>query len=245
LDETVARLRQKYRSDKSILRWSLKPVWLQYLLSTGQYQEVIYVDPDICFFSNPGFLFDELSTGSILLSPHWRSTDPEVDPVNFELNFMDGIYNGGFLGASQHGIDALRWLTKACLYKCEIDRERGLYYDQKYFDLLSSRFEGVREIMHRGCNVASWNRIDCKRELVGETVLINGSYPIVFIHFTRSTIQGILGGKDVLLVSYLEEYQRILNDLNSAHVGPQIRTVRKKGFFQRTRLKFSSFIAKS
>ena len=209
----------KYQDNPDGLRWSLKSVWLRSLLTSGGYQQVIFVDPDMFFFNDPQFLFDELNEGSILLSPHWRSSDPKKDAFNFELNFRDGIYNGGFLGASFGGIPALEWLARACLHKCEIDHERGLFYDQKYFDLLPSRFKDIRILRHKGCNVANWNQVDCIRVLVDDQVLINGTDPVVFIHFTKSTILGIRNGTDSLLIAYLNEYESSLSRINPSYVG--------------------------
>jgi hypothetical protein len=160
-----------------------------------------------------------------------------VNPKGFETNFRDGIYNGGFLGATRSGIAALEWLAVACLYKCEVDYERGLFYDQKYYDLLASRFEGVLSLRHHGCNVANWNTIDSKRVQSGDTVLINGVDPVVFIHFTKSTMRGILDGSDVLLSPFLEEYTSALKAINPAYKPFTLDTdnarAKPNGFFRR------------
>jgi hypothetical protein len=217
IDRAIA---DKYQDSPDALRWSLKSVWLKYLLENGIAEQAIFIDPDIHFYQNPDFLFGELQSNAILISPHWRSTDPTMDAVNFELNFCDGIYNGGFLGATKAGLPALQWLTSACLYKCEVKPERGLYVDQKYYDLLQSRFAGVASLQHKGCNVANWNQVDCKRETVGDQILINGTDPIIFIHFTKSTIRGIRNGKDSLLTPFLNEYEEALRLINPSHISP-------------------------
>jgi hypothetical protein len=220
LSSTGKAIVSKYREQPDILRWSLKPVWLKVLLSGQDLDKAIFVDPDLYFYADPQFLFDELDHGPILLSPHWRSSDPELDAINFELNFRDGMFNGGFLGASREGIPALDWLAKACLYKCEINHEHGLFLDQKYFDLLPVRFPGTRVLRHRGCNLANWNQVECRREKVGDTIFINGKYPVVFIHFTRSTLRGIRSGADSLLMPFLDEYESVLKQLNPTFVSP-------------------------
>jgi len=204
----------KYANESDALRWSLKSVWMYYLLTTGGYNYVAFTDPDLFFFGDPVFLFDEIENSSVLLSPHWRSSDPVQDPFNFELNFRDGIYNGGFIGASTAGLNAFEWLATACLYKCERTFDRGLFVDQKYLDLLPTRFDNVKFIRHKGCNVANWNQVDCKRHLVDGRVLINGEFPVVFIHFTQSTIRGIVSGEDHLLEPYLREYQATVNRID-------------------------------
>jgi hypothetical protein len=200
----------RYAPQSDALRWSLKPVWLEYLLTHKGYDTAIFIDPDVAFFSDPSFIFDLLHEKAILLSPHWRGMDPAVDEWNFLLNFRDGIYNGGFLGATLKGISALQWLSKACLYRCEISFEKGLFADQKYFDILHSRFRDVEVLRHQGCNIANWNQKECVRVASGSQVLINGTDPVVFIHFTRSTIKGIVQGDDTLLQPYLSDYVRML-----------------------------------
>lgn len=227
-NHTSTSLIEKYHRSPDLLRWSLKSVWMLHLVESGSAENVIFIDPDLYFFDNPAFLFETLSTQAMLLSPHWRSTDPEKDPANFEMNFRDGIYNGGFLGATIKGKKALQWLASACLYKCEVTPERGLFVDQKYLDLLQSRFPDVVSLSHKGCNVANWNQVDCQRMLVDGQVRINGTEQIVFIHFTKSTILGIRHGSDALLAPFLLEYQNALRIVNPAHEGPVLSATRKR-----------------
>lgn len=228
LGETGEQIVLKYQQTTDFMRWSLKPVWMAYLLRSVGCRGVIYVDPDVYFFSDPAFLFDLLRDSAILLSPHWRSMEPDADPINFELNFRDGIYNGGCIGATEKGIPGLEWLARACLHACLRSPERGLFLDQKYLDLLPARFEDVRSIQHMGCNIASWNRIDCKRILQNGNVLINAQWPIVFIHFTASTIRDILIGRDPLLAPFLHAYETALLMEYPAFPGFHIRPPSKK-----------------
>ncbi|RXP52920.1 hypothetical protein EC396_10780 [Lutibacter sp. HS1-25] len=204
-------LEQKYAiNNQDAYRWGMKPIILRYLLETN-YAKAIYVDCDIHFFSDFNFLFHQLNHCNILLSPHFRSSNPKNDLLNFKLNFLDGIYNGGFIGASIGGIEALNYWAELCLYNCEVNRNEGFYVDQRYLDILHSRFEGVDVIRHKGCNIANWNQDDCKRvKLDDGTILINGQFPIVFIHFTNSFFRGVLDENDELLVKYLDSYKNSL-----------------------------------
>ena len=189
-------------------RWGMKPVLLQKLLNEG-YDKAIYVDSDIYFFSKYDFLFEELEKCNVLLSPHWRCSDPFINSTEFKYNFLDGIYNGGFVGASKKAQAALEYWAKLCLFNCEVNRKEGFYVDQRYLDILPTRFEGINNITHKGCNVANWNLIDCKR--IGQSsgeVLINDKYPIVFIHFTNSLLKGAyLWKNDEALIPYIERYR--------------------------------------
>jgi hypothetical protein len=199
------------RSDA--FRWSMKPVMIDFLLTDQQYDAVCYVDWDLHFFSDPAFLL-----GGVLLSPHNRSTFPSDNAFSFELNFRDGVFNGGFVGATSRGLEAIRWWATACAYKCEVDCEHGLYVDQKYLDSLHSRFEGVDVIRHKGCNVAEWNRIDCERvKLDDGQVLINGAEPIVFIHFDATMVRDILSGREPLLEEHLRTQQAMIKRCDSGY----------------------------
>ena len=211
--EMAAKIADKYRvAYLDGYRWSMKSVLLSYLTNVKQINKVVYVDPDIYFYQSPAFLFEELEDSDVLLTPHWRGKIPEVNPVNFALQFQEGIYNAGFIAVNAKAQLALEWWANACLYKCEPDKEAGILDDQSYLNLLPVYFDNVKILKHQGCNVANWNRDVCKRELNddGETI-INDKYPIIFIHYTGSTIGGILKGKDDLLANHLNEYKEIID----------------------------------
>lgn len=186
------------------LRWSLKPVLMNYLVQTKGYSKVLAVDSDLYFFNDFSFLLDELDRCNLILSPHWRSKDPLRDNPNFHLHFTEGLFNGGFVGVTNNSISFLNWWSQSCAYKCEDNKEQGLYVDQKYLDAAPVFFDKVGIIRHKGCNVANWNMKECQRNVMdnGE-VLINKVYPIIFIHFTNSTIKGILSPEDSLLSEHL------------------------------------------
>ena len=173
--------------------------------------QVFYIDPDICFFSSFEFFAQYLEFYSILLTPHWRCSNPYIDPSNFAILQTSGLFNAGFIGVSKNGIPAMEWWSKVCLYKCIKDSRRGLFVDQSYLDLIPIYFDNVKILKHKGCNIANWNQVECKRTIneKGE-VLINNSWIIVFIHFTKSTIRGIKNGQDSLLKKHLEQYEAMI-----------------------------------
>lgn len=215
-NQTCRDLYSKYaNSYHDAFRWSMKPVFMRYLLNEGA-KKVLYVDSDIHFYSDYNFLFDYLDNNNILLTPHWRTSDPVKDQSNFKLLLTSGLYNAGFVGVNQNAIPALTWWAEVCLYNCEISPETGNYVDQTYLDFFHYLFDGVKVIKHKGCNVANWNRVECKRTIDDDNqVLINNEFPIVFIHFTASTIKGILSGQDKLLMPYYEVYKSILNEFKN------------------------------
>lgn len=200
---------KKHMKDK--YRWSLKPVFINHLLDKG-FEKVIFIDPDVYFFNDFTFLFDELNEVNVLLTPHWRCLDPNVDRKDFTRNYTNGLFNGGFVGFNKKSIDALTWWAKMCSYACEIDLRRGFYVDQGYLALMPVIEERTKIIHHRGCNVASWNNIENKRIEIDGEVFINGKYPIIFIHFSNKIFERAAKGVDTTLKKYIIDYCKSLEN---------------------------------
>lgn len=199
-----------FHENLNFFRWSMKAVLMKHILQILGYHKVLYVDGDILFFNSYNFLLDFLDKYSIILSPHNRSLDFKNDESNFNKNFTEGIYNGGFVGVSINAMEALDWWVSACLHACTKNVKYGFYGDQKYLDVFPARFKDVLSLQHMGCNVAEWNKTDCKRTLTDDEVTINGVFKIIFVHFSEHTIIDILNEKDILLMPYLESYNIIL-----------------------------------
>lgn len=196
-----------FNGDMDKFRWSMKPVLLQYLIQYKKCERLLYLDCDLYFFNNYDFLFEKLRESNILLTPHWRSSDPKLDELNFNALIPHGLYNAGFVGVNKNATEALDWWAKSCEYACEINAEKGIYVDQGYLTAFPLLFNKVEILKHQGCNVAEWNIIDCKRSLDDDnSVLINDKYPVVFIHFTTRTVKRIADGRDPLLFNHLAEY---------------------------------------
>ncbi len=195
-------------------RWALKPVLLLYLLETG-FEKVIFTDCDIYFYDDYKFLIDKLDHSDILLTPHWRCSNPLVNEPAFISLFSDGIYNAGFIGAAKSGIPALNWWAHVCHYKMETMESIGFREDQGYLNVVPVLFEKVEIIRHRGCNISAWNQEECRRVMVGNKVLINGEYPIVFMHYNTVLFTEILKGHDRMLQSYLNEYKKTFEENGS------------------------------
>ena len=204
-DLMIDRIMHQYQGNNNHLRWALKPVFIRHLLKN--HDAIIYVDNDICFFHPFHFLFEQLKTASILLTPHWFNLHPYPNPENFDTNFQIGLFNAGFIGASRQGISFLEWWAEACLYRMERNEPDGFYDDQRFLDMSLLVDENATIVRHRGCNVGSWNMHQNKRVAINGKLLIDGKYPIVFIHFNHETIKHILNGNDAPLLPYFEEYK--------------------------------------
>lgn len=213
--ELAIAILKKYKNQLDKLRWSLKPVFMNYLLQTKNLNEVIYLDNDIAFFSDFSFLFDELKRHSLILTPHNYPRNSDRLQNWLEANFKVGLYNAGFVGANKLAESTLDWWAGACLYRCEKNAMRGLFDDQKYLDLVPIIDPNTLVLSHKGCNVAEWNRNICKRSLIGNEVLINKQFPIVFIHFNATTLNCFANGEDELLLPFFNTYTLLLKKYNA------------------------------
>lgn len=204
----VNKISRKYTEDSNALRWSLKSVLMIHLLKTSKHQQVFYVDSDLYFLGDYRFLYEELGGFSFLLSPHWGCIHPIKSELYFLSSMTSGLYNAGFIGATSKGLDTLFWWAEMCLYACEKDKSRGLHDDQTYLNFFPLLNPDSKILLHKGCNVADWNRFEIERCLSpnGELIL-DGKFPLIFLHFTEL---GFLVENDPLLLPYLKGYEQAL-----------------------------------
>ncbi len=219
----VKLLYRKYAHiDINFFRWSLKPVLVSYLLEK-EIQKIVYIDCDMYFVNDYQFLFDELDQSEVLLTPHWINNDPLVDSKSFFALFRSGIFTAGFIGANRKALPAMQWWANACHFMMGEQPSLSIHDDQRYLDIFPVYFERTKVIRHRGCTVGAWNYEECKRLLVNGEVMINGEYPVIFIHFDEMLISQILKGHDPLLLPYLNEYKKVFEE-----DGVQLSTYIKK-----------------
>jgi hypothetical protein len=224
----VPALKNKYKANSDEFRWSLKPVFLEFLLDN--YESVIYVDNDIFFFDDYCFLFDELKQFDILLSPHNYPADPEKNQNWLEANFRVGLYNAGFVGANQNAKKTLAWWAKCCLYRCEKNYFRGLFDDQKYLDLVPIIHPNTKVIAHKGCNVAEWNAQICVKSEKDKQVVINEVFPLIFYHFNAFSLR-LLDKNSIIFKKYflaLKKFKKDLLEEDLAYSQPWMEKVKLK-----------------
>jgi hypothetical protein len=206
-NEEFSNMKNKYSGDK--LRWSLKPVFLKYLLGRG-YDAVIYCDNDIYFFDSPEHLFYSLGRESFLLTPHYYNSSPNRAQNWFEANFRVGLYNAGFIGVSKKGIHILDWWRDCCLYNVKKAFWRGMFDDQKYLDLIPVIFDDVKIVKNNGCNLAGWNIDNYEIKHSGNGFFVNNN-PLIFIHFAELSIQKFSKPKSILF----PQFELYINNLRA------------------------------
>ena len=223
---------ETYRNEeRGMLRWALKPVLMAHLLEA--HDLCFYCDNDLYFFNEYEFLWDELATSSVLLSPHWRTMNPfqksALEQKNFALNFYHGYFNAGFVGSSRQGIEILEWWSNCCKQYLIYRGFQGMRDDQTFLNFISFEFNNTKIITHRGCNVSEWNEKDNPREKADTGLLIKGQ-KLVFAHFAASYKLAIEENRDPLMVElylqWLQELKRF--EVFSAPFQNQENTQNKK-----------------
>jgi hypothetical protein len=182
--------------------WTVASAACRFLLRRDASLEAItYLDADLCFFSSPEPLFEELGSGSILIVPH-RTGDPRDALVH-------GVYNVGWVTMRRdaNGLEAADWWRERCLEWCYARVEPGRFGDQKYLDGWPSRFGGVEVSKNVGAGLGPWNQ--GRHEITATTV---DGIPLVFFHFSGLTLHSP-GGAVGRLASRSGAYRRAAQDL--------------------------------
>lgn len=180
-------LELKRTRDQSEYCWTVKPVFLEFVLDGHpELERVTYIDADLFFFADPRAIFDNQPDCSVLLSrgdiviPSFGKQEIDM------LQRLLGRYNSGFLSfkTDSAGTDCLRWWKERCLEECKNAPGEGKFGDQGYLDYMSGLFPNVCDITTPGVNIGHWNygrhTFSWKD---GRLVLEDGS-PLIFYHFS-------------------------------------------------------------
>ncbi|MDB3967763.1 hypothetical protein N9392_00455 [Flavobacteriaceae bacterium] len=136
-----------------------------------------YIDVDLCFFSSPEPIFRELGTSSIGIIEHnfhWTA----------QAKKKYGIYNVGWISFrnDEIGLKCISDWAEDCVNWCYQRVENDLYADQKYLDLWSKKYKGLKVIKNKGANLAIWNIKNYKIGYNKNHVYIDGT-KLIFYHF--------------------------------------------------------------
>jgi len=164
---------------------SVKAHFLKFLFEKYNLKKLAYFDPDILFTNKLENLWKLLDTKTIILTPH--ITSPIEDgrrPTEYDI-LRCGSYNLGFIGLKNNETTTkfLNWWIPHLMEHGFIDIENGLFVDQKWIDLVPTIFDDVYIIRHPGYNIAYWNLMHRKVQILGNKVEVNGK-PVYFIHFS-------------------------------------------------------------
>ena len=179
-----------------ILMWAM--------LNYTQEQFFVYLDSDTFAYSRFEELEAILSRSEIVLTPHHVHDEIALEAIWDQISrtLTCGTFNSGFLALrhSQIALQFLEWWSSKLRIFCYRDPSHGLYYEQKWLDLILSYFE-VTIFREPGYNVANWNISQRSVTLSPDSCgyIVNGK-PLRFFHFSM-----IDSGKDMFYFSkYLE-----------------------------------------
>lgn len=158
--------------------WTLKPLFLEYVMANADLDRVTYIDADIYFFSDCNKIFEDAPKCSVLLSSH---------DFPKELNHISkrcGKYNSGFISfkKDRDGLKCLNWWKVKCLTWCSDKAEQGKFGDQKYLDNIPLLTKRVCEIKTPGVNIAPWNQKKYRFSINNGEVYANG-HRLIFYHY--------------------------------------------------------------
>lgn len=183
-------LKLKEERSKAEYSWTCTPVSIEYILDVYNETNCTYIDADLCFFSDPKVLIDEVSQNDehIIITPH-RFSDSLKDrrllnrsgKYCVEFNYFDN---------TEESRKALSWWRDKCFEWCYHVYEPERMGDQKYLMKFPELFTGVHELQNLGGGVAPWNlaQYEYTGRMEGSApVLIEKrtgkEFPVVFYHF--------------------------------------------------------------
>ncbi len=150
--EDAELLRVKPTRTKAEYCWTCTSSTILYCIEHFKLDNCTYIDADICFYSSPKIIFNEIGSKSIALTDHnyTKLYDHSATSGRFCVQFV-------YFCNNETGIKALKWWRNACIDWCYARLEDGKFGDQKYLDDWIQRFESVHVISNLGVGVAPWN----------------------------------------------------------------------------------------
>jgi hypothetical protein len=139
---------------------------------------VTYLDADLCFFSPPEVVFDDMQGASVGIVAH-RFTREQLWRQKY------GIYNVAWV-AFRNDIDGrkcLGWWGERCLEWCHDRVEDGRFADQGYLNHFRDVISTVRVVDHPGVDLAPWNLRAHSVSVDKNGELRVDGLPLVFFHF--------------------------------------------------------------
>ncbi len=175
-----------FRYDIMEFNTAVKPFILRKLIEERDFEQVVYLDPDIEMFAPMTSVFDALDGGAdFVLTPHLTAPAEFAEFPNDIGIMKSGIYNLGFIALSNSldVINFLHWWGRHLRFECLNLQEQGLFVDQKFVDLVPGFYDNVTILRDCSLNVAYWNLDLRSLEENGEGWLVDGK-PLTFFHFS-------------------------------------------------------------
>jgi len=157
-----------------------------YLLNKLNPEILVYLDTDIAVYDPFSLIEQELSTNSILLTPHFTAPVPDDGKIPIERSVLNsGLYNGGFFAVKNDAVskEFFRWWQERLFDQGFNDVCEGMMVDQLWLNLVPIYFRPSKLLYHPGCNLAYWNLHDRKLTIQNGRYTVNHE-PLIFFHFS-------------------------------------------------------------
>lgn len=167
---------------------AIKPFFILYLMNEKNYENVVYLDPDIWLLDSISVIWKNLDIYDCVLTPH-------IVDMNIATNYRKeshilnrGIFNLGFIGVhkNKNMCDFISWWSQRLTTECV--RNSTLFVDQKWIDYLPAFCDNFYILRSKAYNIADWNLHE--RKIHKENGIycvfeVTGQYePIHFFHFS-------------------------------------------------------------
>lgn len=163
--------------------WTCSSSTILYSIENFGLDNCTYIDADMCFYSDPKILVDEMGDNSVLITEHryTKAYDQSLESGKYCVQFVT-------FKNTPEGMKVLKWWRDACIDWCYGYIEDGKFGDQKYLDTWTRDFKGVHELKHLGGGLAPWNMQQYlfSREantIKGKELNSGATFEAVFFHF--------------------------------------------------------------
>ena len=174
--------------DPAEVCFSLKPVAFRYFFGKfSQSPFVVYFDSDVMIYHPIHRIEALLSNRDVVLTPHLLRPYASDGKMPDEFGTLrTGYFNMGFAAMANRpsAFLLLDWWWDRMIRHGHANRAIGLSADQFWMAFAPHYFDGVYIDRHPGMNVAYWNLHERNLSDVNDRILVNGQYPLIFIHFS-------------------------------------------------------------
>ncbi len=167
------------------LNCAMKVFVAEFLFQQYNPDILLYLDADMWVWNPIGELEAELAAHPILLTPHFTIPLPDNEARPLERDLLrSGIYNAGFMAfrRSETVTRFLQWWKGHMRGECYYNFAEGMGVDQIWLNLVPLLFTDTGIIRHPGANVAYWNLHERSLSVVNNTILVNGTHRLLFLH---------------------------------------------------------------
>lgn len=163
--------------------WTCSSSTILYSIVNFNLDNCTYIDADMCFYSDPKVLVDEMGSNSVLITEHryTKAYDQSEESGKYCVQFVT-------FKNTPEGMKVLKWWRDACIDWCYGYIEDGKFGDQKYLDTWTRDFKGVHELKHLGGGLAPWNMQQYNftksgNSIKGVETVSSKEFEAVFFHF--------------------------------------------------------------